>query len=283
MVAVCWRTRRALIEVRQIVNLAADAEARLKRLHFQRTDSRSQGGAIVGPLGTGLSVGTTQQFVEQTMTLPELIDDYRDFVERVVAALEQDWRDQRQQQEQQKRKNRQRTQPFTDLADAADAIRLVIGIDAIDQIDDPREACKFLNDLSSVFGTPRCVYLVSVSPDALAAADPRMVPLKTSSGGIFDEMVWVDPLSLSDACELLDRRVTGFPAGFIALAYVLSGGLPRELLRIGRAIATAKDAQTAKSRARSPRARSAGGRRKARRRAGDQGAQAPYARERRIA
>jgi hypothetical protein len=247
VVAVCWRTRRALIEVRQIVNLAADAEARLKRLHFQRTDSRSQGGAIVGPLGTGLSVGTTQQFVEQTMTLPELIDDYRDFVERVVAALEQDWRDQRQQQEQRKRKNRQRTQPFTDLADAADAIRLVIGIDAIDQIDDPGEACKFLNDLSSVFGTPRCVYLVSVSPDALAAADPRMVPLKTSSGGIFDEMVWVDPLSLSDACELLDRRVTGFPAGFIALAYVLSGGLPRELLRIGRAIATAKDAQTAES------------------------------------
>jgi hypothetical protein len=278
VVTICWRTRRALIEVRQIVNLAADAEARLKRLHFQRTDSRSQGGAIVGPLGTGLSVGTTQQFVEQTMTLPELIDDYRDFVERVVAALEQDWRNQRQLQQQQKRKKQEKErkkqekeqkkqekrrkgpstdladaagtmpkEPSTDLADAADAIRLVIGIDAIDQIDDPREACKFLNDLSSVFGTPRCVYLVSVSPDALAAADPRMVPLKTSSGGIFDEMVWVDPLSLSDACELLDRRVTGFPAGFIALAYVLSGGLPRELLRIGRAIATAKDAQTAES------------------------------------
>lgn len=215
MLAAGWRTRQALIEASQVVNLSADAQARLARLHFQRTDTRSHGGTLGGPMGTGLSLGTSRELVEQAMTLPELIHDYRDFVERVVAAL--------QQQEQ------------------AD-VRLVIGIDAIDQIDDEQAACKFLDELSSVFGTPRCVYLISVSPGTLAAVDQRTVPLKTSSGGLFDEMVWLEPLDLSDAGELLDHRVTGLPAAFLALCYVLSGGLPRELLRVARAIYNTSEA-----------------------------------------
>ena len=65
-----------------------------------------------------------------------------------------------------------------------------------------------------------------------------MVPLKTSSGGLFDEMVWIEPLDLPQASDLLDHRVIGLPAAFIALCYVLSGGLPRDLLRVARAIFT---------------------------------------------
>jgi hypothetical protein len=32
--------------------------------------------------------------------------------------------------------------------------------------------------------------------------------------------------------DLLNRRVIGFPVEFIALCYVLSGGLPKDLLRV---------------------------------------------------
>ena len=49
--AINWRTRQALIEARQVVTLSADARQRLRRLHFQRTDTRSRGGAIGGPGG----------------------------------------------------------------------------------------------------------------------------------------------------------------------------------------------------------------------------------------
>jgi hypothetical protein len=234
VLAVSRPTRQALIEARQVVALAADAEDRLRRLHFQRTDTRSRGGTIGGPMGTGLNLGTTQEFAEQAMTLPELINDYRDFVERVVGGLQQ-----KAQEDRERRKERS-------LADAnhSDAgARLVIGIDAIDQINDPAAAGTFLDELSSVFGIPRCVYLIAVSPGTLAAVDQRTVPLKTSSSGLFDEMVWLEPLGLNEAGELLDRRVTGLPASFIALCYVLSGGLPRELLRVARAIFTTPGAQ----------------------------------------
>lgn len=238
LIAFAWRTRRTLIEIRQVNKLAVDADARLRKLHFQRADTRSRGGAVGGPMGTGLNIGTTRQLVEQAMSLPELIDDYRDFVERVVGALQEEWR-----KEWRKRKEKPKTEedrkerrrrgaakyPGTDA-------RLVIGIDALDQIDNPGEACKLLEDLGATFGIPYCVHLISLSPGTLAAVDQRTVPLKTFSGGMFDEMVWLEPLGPNDACKFLDQRVTGLPACFIALIYVLSGGLPRELVRIARAI-----------------------------------------------
>ena len=78
VIAFGWRTRQALIEVRQIITLAIDAKSRLERLHYQRTDSRSQGGTLRGPMGTAVNFTSTRAFVEQVMTLPELIDDYRE-------------------------------------------------------------------------------------------------------------------------------------------------------------------------------------------------------------
>jgi hypothetical protein len=64
-----------------------------------------------------------------------------------------------------------------------------------------------------------------VAPGTRAAVDQPPVPLKTFSNGLFDEMVWLEPFGLTEAGELLGCRVTGLPASFIALCYVLSGGL----------------------------------------------------------
>lgn len=214
-----WRTRQALLEVRQIIALSTDAQARLDRLHFQRTDTRGFGGTLGGPLGTGLNVTGTRAFTEQVMTLPELIDDYCDFVARVVAALQQALR-----------------KPGKAYCGDRPDVRLVIGIDNMDQIEDALSANKFLTELGALFGMPNCVHIVSVSPDILAATTQRMVPLRTTAGGMFDEMIWVEPLNFTQAAQLLNRRVLGFSDSFIALCYVLSGGLPCDLLRIARSI-----------------------------------------------
>ena len=225
VIAFGWRTRQALIEVRQIITLAIDAKSRLERLHYQRTDSRSQGGTLRGPIGTAVNFTSTRAFVEQVMTLPELIDDYRDFVQRVVAAL-------------QRSPGGGRPGKSPTESRHGSNLRLVIGIDEMDRIGDATEANRFLNELGSVFGTPHSVYLISVSPDVLTTTDQLKVPLRAASGGVFDELIWVEPLDLKHAGDLLDRRVIGLPAGFIALCYVLSGGLPRDLLRIARAVFT---------------------------------------------
>jgi hypothetical protein len=150
-----------LIEARQVITLATDAQVRLERLQFQRTDTRSRAGTLGGPMGTGLNLTSSQAFTEQMMNLPELIDDYRDFAERVVAALQQ----------------------AAGVGKNKTDVRLVIGIDQMDQIDDAQSASRFLNELGSVFGTPHCVYLISVSPGTLATTDQRMVPLKPPPAG----------------------------------------------------------------------------------------------------
>lgn len=221
-VAVGWRARQALMEVRQVTDLPAEARERLRRLHFQRTDSVSRGGTVAGPFGIGVNLGDSRSLTENVMSLPELIDDYRDFVERVVAALVE--------AEQTARHGRAERQgvagPRDDEHAAAADVRLIIGIDSMDQIENPVEAGKFLDELSAVFGTPNCVYLLAIHPATLAAVDQRSVPLKTSSGGLFDEMVWVEPLTLPEAARLLDSRVTGMPAAFIALCYVCRAGCP---------------------------------------------------------
>lgn len=223
-VVTAWRTRHALIEARQILALATDAQDRLEKLHFQRTDTRSLGGVAGGPAASSLNLSITQSLTEQMMTLPELVADYRDFAERVVAALQEN-----------ADRARYKSRAQGAGKDSAD-VRLVVGIDEIDQIEDVHDVDRFLAGLSSVFGTPHCVYLIAIPPRILAAGDQRMVPLKTASNGAFDEMVWVDPLDLPTAGDLLDRRVAGLPAAFVALCYVLSGGLPRDLLRIARSI-----------------------------------------------
>ncbi len=214
-----WRTRQTLLEVRGVLTLATDAQARLGKLHFQRTETHGYAGTVGGPLGTGVNVSAGESLTEQMMTMPELVDDYCDFVERVVAAL---------QQVTARRKDGPARQDV--------AVRLVIGIDEMDQIEDVRAAELFLAELRSVFGASNCVYLISISSKVLADADELELPIRNSASAIFDEIVWVEPLDLTTARELLNQRVVGLPGGFIELCYVLSGGLPRDLFRIARVI-----------------------------------------------
>ena len=228
LIVIGRRTRNAVLEVRQVIHLAVDAKSRLRRLRYQRTYTLSHGGSLNGPAGAGISVGASREFAEQAMTLPELIDDYRDFTERVVAALIE------KEEERERRLNK--SGQHSDKSGQHSDVRLIIGIDEMDHIAKGEDACKFLDEISALFGTTGCIYLVAVSPDALAATDRRTVALKTSSTGLFDEMVWVDALPFHEAAVFLDGIVSGMPAAVIALCYALSGGLPRELSRIARAV-----------------------------------------------
>jgi hypothetical protein len=227
LVLVLRRTRDAALEARQVIHLAVDAENRLRRLHYQRTYTTSHGGSLSAPMGGGISIGASREFAEQAMTLPELIDDFRDFAERVVAALHEK---EAEKEEREKENGRERSHPD---------VRLIIGIDEMDHIAAEGDACTFLDEISALFGTTNCLFLIAVSPDTLAAVEQRTVPLKTSSSGLFDEMVWVDPLPFHDAASFVNSWVSGMPVPLAALCYALSGGLPRELSRIARAVVAA--------------------------------------------
>ena len=63
-----------------------------------------------------------------------------------------------------------------------------------------------------------------------------MVSTRTAFDTTFDTVLRVGPLDLSTARGALERRAIGMPYPFIALCYVLSGGVPRELMRVARTV-----------------------------------------------
>lgn len=111
---------------------------------------------------------------------------------------------------------------------------VLIGIDEIDKINDGQQAQRFVNELKVVLGVPYCYYLIAVSDDALAAYEMRGMQVRDAFDSAFDEIIHVRYFRLGDSRKLLSRRVIGFPGPFVCLCHCLSGGLPRDLIRVAR-------------------------------------------------
>jgi hypothetical protein len=183
----------------------------LSQLQFLQTLTTGSSASV----GLGLPVtaqagfAASRQLAEQTAGLPQLVARYVDYAVDVAAW----WREQNDGHG-----------------------RLVLGIDEVDRIRDSSRAEKFLNDIKAVFDVRHCFYLISLSEDAIAGYDRRALAVRSAFDSAFDEIVPVGPLSLEEAEELLAKRIIGLPRPFAALCWVLSGGLPRDLVRSARAL-----------------------------------------------
>ena len=224
LIAVVAFTGAAILAYSYFRHLRADRRAtpvdvaareRLRRLQYQTTETTGRTGTFSR---AGLTVGGSRSraHTENQMALPELVADYRLFAERVVSSLQN------------------LAQP-SDSPTAAQA-RLIVGIDEIDRIENAEQAEKFLNEIKAIFGVPSCFYVASLSADALATFERRAVTARTAFETAFDTMVRIDPMNLRTARELLERRAIGLPYPFVALCHVLSGGVPRELMRVARCV-----------------------------------------------
>lgn len=111
---------------------------------------------------------------------------------------------------------------------------VLIGIDEVDRIGDVAQAEQFVSEIKAVFRVPDCLFVVSVAEEVGALFARRAIVGRSMFENAFDEIVIVEPLRLDEAAQLLQLRVPGFTQLFIHLAYALSGGLPRELLRVTR-------------------------------------------------
>jgi hypothetical protein len=75
---------------------------------------------------------------------------------------------------------------------------------------------------------------VSVSENAISSFERRGLPFRDVFDSAFDDIRHVDYLTLVASRHLLVRRVLNLPAPFLCLCHVLSGGLPRDLIRVTR-------------------------------------------------
>jgi hypothetical protein len=181
--------------------LAETANDLLRGLAYQESFAKGWSAGLTMPVGlqAGLSGNTTM--TEKPMAFPELVQRLNDFLRMVSQKRE-----------------------------------IFIGIDELDKIESDNDVYKFLNDVKGLFGHNDCYYLVSISQNAMSAFERRGMPVRDAFDSAFDAVVEVDYMDLTDAERLLRRRVIGMPVGFLCLCYVLSGGLPRDLIRVARQV-----------------------------------------------
>jgi hypothetical protein len=200
--------------------IAEETRHHLEQLRYLRTYTTSWSASLTPRSFLTLARGAAKQRAEQPFTLPELVDSFRVYSERVAS-----W------------------QRSTHGGEG----RVVISIDEVDKIRDSDRAEAFLNDVKAVFGVPGCLYLVSLSEDAMAGFARRTPSIRSTFDSAFDELVPVGPMTYRHSEQLLFKRVTGVPRPFIALCHVLAGGLPRDLVRAARALIDASPANGEKS------------------------------------
>jgi hypothetical protein len=112
--------------------------------------------------------------------------------------------------------------------------RILIGIDELDKIEDVGDVAAFLNNLKGIFGVPNVLYITTISNEAAASFKRKGAPIKEAFDSCFDDVVVLSPLTYEDTRRVLNSRVLGMPRPFKALLHAMSGGVPREVLRLAR-------------------------------------------------
>src|ERR1700733_11516655 len=124
--------------------------------------------------------------------------------------------------------------PAPDSARDERSVPVVIGIDEVDKIEDPRTAQAFFNQIKGLFGDTRCLFLISISDDAMAAYERRGLPLRDAFDSSLATVITLPYLTRQAARTLTGSRLVRITEPSADLLYVLSGGLPRELVRLIR-------------------------------------------------
>jgi hypothetical protein len=115
--------------------------------------------------------------------------------------------------------------------------RVLICIDEVDRIGSAQEATNFLSEVKAIFGAPHCYFVVAIADELGIQLNRRATASRPLSDNAFDEIISVEPMSFDMCRDLLTRRVLGFTESFVWLSLVLSGGSPRELIRVARRLA----------------------------------------------
>lgn len=198
--------------VEDLDDLRAFAAQKLRRIRFQQHFTQGWSGKLAIPGGPELSRTDTTQWAEQAMTYPDVIHDFRKFLEIAVRVVGSD--------------------PETATPPIA------ILIDELDKISTPGKASEFINEIKALFSpaVEGCLFVVAVSEDALASFQRRGLPVRDEFDSAFDTIVRINYLSRADSFSILRSRVLGLGTEHCSLIYCLAGGLPRDLIRVTRSI-----------------------------------------------
>lgn len=193
----------------EIAALHRLATRQLAEIRFLQTRTSGWSGKLSLPMRSEAGWTHSTQHAQQPLTHPEIVSQFREFLGTTARVLG---------------------------GHPEDTPRVLVGIDELDKIESPEQAQAFLNEIKGVFGVPGCQFLVAVSEDALAAFERRGIPIRDAFDSAFDRIIQISQIDYQDTCLLLERRAPDMPEPFMALCHCMSGGLPRDLIRVARAM-----------------------------------------------
>jgi hypothetical protein len=202
------RHREAPADDDAIIRLAL---AHLQEVRFQQTFTAGWSGSLTAPVAA-LTAQSGRSLAQAPLTLPEIVARFLRFVETLWTKH-----------------------------------NVIVAIDELDKISSADEAAAFLNDIKGIFGARNCVFLLSVSEEAMSSFERRGLPARDAIDSALDDIVVLDYMKFLESAELLKRRVVGLPYPYVALCHILGGGLPRDTLRVARRLALIADMTDAES------------------------------------
>jgi hypothetical protein len=139
---------------------------------------------------------------------------------------------------------------FRALAEQAGEVagRVVIAIDELDKMDDPGKVRALLRDIKGVFEVPRVHFFVSVSDEAARSLNLGALTGRDEFNSSFYTVIELPPVTPEACAELLQGRAGIARDVALALA-ILSGGNPREVVRLADLVGDAPAAAEAVTRA----------------------------------
>lgn len=127
---------------------------------------------------------------------------------------------------------------LADIARAKHAVgqTVVIAIDEVDRLGTDTKALAFLSEIKAVLGIPHMHFLISIADDVGAAFVRRGLPHRDVTDSSLDDIVHVQPATLTESTEIFAERSAALTAPYAMLAHSLSGGILRDLHRYANQI-----------------------------------------------
>lgn len=194
---------RFLEEQRGLGRVRSEAEELRKQVRFTMSsrDSTEVGldggyGGVVGKLKRARE----QTLVERPATLSSFIHNFRSFAEAMADEVEGP---------------------------------VVIAIDELDKMSDPQRVAQLFRDIKGIFDIPGVYFLVSLSDEAARALDLGGVRTRNEFNSSFYTVISLPRISPQHCVDLLRKRDPGFDETSGLGIAILSGGVSREVARLG--------------------------------------------------
>jgi hypothetical protein len=204
-----WLAIRTLSQLREdrspagrVRRAAEELRQQVRFIVTTKESSEFGGDASQFGLTARLRRARERQLVERPATLSSLIHNFRAFAESVA-----------------------------DVMDGP----VVIAVDELDKMSDPVKVAGLLRDIKGVFEIPGVYFLVSLSDEAARSLSLGALRTRDEFNSSFYTVLTMPPLSPQQTVDLLRRRDEHFDEQLAKAFGVLSGGIPREIVRLSDA------------------------------------------------